>query len=260
MSGMSGLLLNASICAAIMLSAFAFAWTLYKHRQEYKDKSTPSLIALIIFWAMIALSFLFVCIRVIAAFYGYIEVDRICYYLASVPFAFLPVPLVFFIIYVITGDKRASYALSLLFSAFGIVYLSFLLTSGIVGPEVTYWATIFAIDSDVTITVYLAGLFIVPTAMILAILGLILARKISKRHRYRIALMLVAISLVFDFILVDVIAIHDAMQVASRLFILAGVVLAFLAYHPPATLQERLRIREIHADELEEVDMEEIDE
>lgn len=203
------------------------------------------MMALIVFWMLIALSFLFVCVRVVAAFYGYVEVDRVCYYIASIPFALLPVPLVFFIVYVITGDKTASWAFSLLFSVFGVVYLSFLYRSGVVGPEVTYWATIFSIDSDIAITVYLSGLFIVPTAMILALLGLTLVRKISKRRRYHIALMLVAISMVFDFILVDVIAILDVMQVAARLFILIGVVLAFLAYHPPDILQDRLRIRKI---------------
>jgi len=135
--------------------------------------------------------------------------------------------------------------MSLLFSVFGIVYLAFLYRSGVVGPEVTYWATIFSIDSEIAITVYMAGLFIVPTAMILALLGLTLVRKISKRRRYHIALVLVAISMVFDFILVDVIAIQDTVQVAARLFILIGVVLAFLAYHPPDILQDRLRIRKI---------------
>ena len=248
---MSGLLLNAAVCAAIAMSAFAFVWTL--HKQEYKDTNLPSLRALILFWATIALAFLFVCVRVIAAFYGYTGIDRICYYLASIPLAFLPVSLVFFIVYVVTGDKRASLAMSLIFSAFGIVYLWFLFSSEIAGPEVTYWATIFSIDSDAAITVYLSGLFIVPTAMVIALLGIILARKISKRHRYRIALTLVAISIVFDFILVDAIAIWDVMQVVSRIFILIGVVLAFLAYHPPDTLQDRLGIREIH-DEIEVID------
>jgi hypothetical protein len=35
------------------------------------------------------------------------------------------------------------------------------------------------------------------------------------------------------------------MQVVARLFILIGVVLAFLAYYPPDILQDRLSIRKI---------------
>ena len=254
---MSGLILNATICAAIMLSAFAFALTLYRNKPKCKDQSTPSMMALIDFWVLIALSFLFVCVRVIAAFYGYAEVDRVCYYIASIPFAFLPVPIVFFIVYVTTGGKAASWAMSLLFSIFGIAYLTFLYTSGVVGPEVTYWATIFSIDSEIAITVYLAGLFIVPTAMIFVLLGITLIRKISRRRRYHIALVLVAISMVFDFILVDMVAVQDTMQVAARLFILIGVVLAFLAYYPPDILQDRLSIRKVRD---AEPDAEEIDE
>ena len=243
---MSGLLLNAAICVAIALSAFAFAWTL--HKQDPKGKSAPSLKALIVFWVLVALSFLVIGARVIAAIYGNIDMDVLCYYIASVPLSFLPVPLVFFIVYVVTGDRKSSWVMALLFSVFGAVYLWFLFRSELTPPTVTYWATIITITSDIAITIYLSALFIVPTAMMIALLGLILARKIPKRDRYRIALTLVAISLVFDFILVDALAIDCVMPVVSRIFILISVVLAFLAYHPPDAVQDRLKLREIHGD------------
>jgi hypothetical protein len=43
--------------------------------------------------------------------------------------------------------------------------------------------------------------------------------------------------------LTDVIAIIDVMQVFSRSFVLIGTVLAYLAYFPPLTLQEKLGIQ-----------------
>ena len=252
LEGFSGLVLNAAICVAITLSALAFAWTLHTQNPDPKSKNVPSLKALIAFWVVVAIAFLITFVRVTAAFFGYTDPDVLCYYLAAVPLGFLPVPLVFFIVYVATGDKRSAWAMSLLFTAFGTMYLLFLFPSEIVGPDVTYWATIITSESDFALTIYLSALFIVPTAMIIALLGSILARKPSKRSQYRVALTLVAISLVFDFILVDAVAIDCVMQVAARTFILISVVLAFLAYHPPERLQERLRIREIAGCEVDD--------
>jgi len=251
-SGFGGLILNATICAAITLSALAFAWTLHTQDPDPKSKNAPSLKALIAFWVVVAIAFLITFVRVTAAFFGYPDLDVLCYYLAAVPLGFLPVPLVFFIVYVVTGDKRSAWAMSLLFTVFGTMYLLFLLPSEIVGPDVTYWATTITSESDFALTIYLSALFIVPTAMIIALLGSILARKPSKRSQHRVALTLVAISLVFDFILVDAVAIDCVMQVAARIFVLISVVLAFLAYHPPERLQERLRIQEIAGCEVDD--------
>jgi hypothetical protein len=70
-----------------------------------------------------------------------------------------------------------------------------------------------------------------------------------KRIRYRTALPLVAISFVFDFMLTDTIAIVDVMQMFARLFVFIGTILAYLAYFPPMTVQEKLGIQQQINDE-----------
>jgi hypothetical protein len=180
----------------------------------------------------------------IAAYIGNQQLDLAMYYMASLPFSFVSVPLVFFILYVIVGDQKISSYISLLFVFFGAAYLILLYSSGVIGPTTTPLTSMFTINSDIAINIYLIGLFVIPTAMIIGLLFLIFLQRMPKRLRYRTALPLVAISFVFDFILTDMITLDDTMQLAARIFVLIGTVQAFLAYFPPMTLQEKLGIKE----------------
>ena len=243
----AGLLLNSTICFAIGISSLAFAWVLLAKNEQNRETSRPALFSLVIFWTLVGLTYFPTSVRMMAAYMGNMELDAILYFIAAVPFAFVSVPMVFFIIYIITGSKKTGEYLALVFTILGGAYLAFLYNSGIVGPEVSEWASLFSINSDLAVHIYLIGLFVIPTAMILGLLLLILLQRVPKRIRYRTVLPLVAISFVFDFMLTDVIAILDVMQVFSRLFVLIGTVLAYLAYFPPLTVQEKLGIQEYNA-------------
>ncbi len=239
-----GLLLNGTICFAITLSSLAFAWVLSQNKETYNENSKPALFSLIIFWIIVGLTYLPTTARMFTAYIGNQEIDAILYFITAIPFAFIPVPLVFFIIYVITGSAKVGEYIALAFTIIGAAYLIFVYNNGIVGPMVTEWGSIFMINSDTAINLYLIGLFVIPTSMILGLLLLILLQKMPKRIRYRTTLPLVAISFVFDFILTDMIAIVDVMQMFARLFVLIGTVLAYLAYFPPIAFQEKLGIQE----------------
>ncbi|WP_406657719.1 hypothetical protein V7O62_03935 [Methanolobus sp. ZRKC2] len=240
----AGLLLNSTICFAIGISSISFAWVLLAKNEQYSENSRPALFSLVVFWTLVGLTYLPTSIRTIAAYQGNMEMDAILYFIAAIPFAFVSVPLVFFIMYIITGSKKTGEYFSLVFTLFGATYLAFLYQSGIVGPVVSEWASLFSINSNIAIHIYLMGLFVIPTSMILGLLLLILLQRMPKRLRYKTVLPLVAISFVFDFMLTDVIAIIDVIQVFSRLFVLLGTVLAYLAYFPPTTIQEKLGIQE----------------
>ncbi|MBP1910240.1 hypothetical protein [Methanolobus bombayensis] len=239
----AGLLLNATICFAITISSFAFAWVLARNEEEHSEKSKPALWSLVILWSLVGLTYLPTTIRMIAAYFGKENLDIMMYSLAVIPFSFVAVPLVFFILYVIAGSKKISAYISLLFVLFGASFLMFLFTKGIIGPIVSEYGSIFTINSDIAINIYMMGLFVIPTAMIIGFLLLIFLQKMPKHLRYRTALPLVAISFVFDFMLTDMITMVDVMQLVARLFVLIGTVLAFLAYFPPMTLQEKLGIQ-----------------
>ncbi|WP_406669868.1 hypothetical protein V7O67_08590 [Methanolobus sp. ZRKC4] len=244
----AGLLLNSTICFAIGISSISFAWVLLAKNEQYSENSRPALFSLVVFWTLVGLTYLPTAVRMFIAYLGNQEMDATLYFITAIPFAFIPVPLVFFIIYVITGSTRVGEYIALIFTLIGAAYLAFLYSSGIVGPVVTEWGSIFMINSDAAIHIYLMGLFVIPTSMILGLLLLILLQRMPKRLRYKTVLPLVAISFVFDFMLTDVIAIIDVIQVFSRLFVLLGTVLAYLAYFPPTTIQEKLGIQEHMAD------------
>ncbi|MDG6243191.1 MAG: hypothetical protein QCH31_02190 [Methanolobus sp.] len=259
----AGLLLNATICFAITISSFAFAWVLARSEEEHSEKSKPTLWSLIVLWSLVGLTYLPTTIRMLAAYQGMPALDLMMYNLAAIPFSFVSVPLVFFIMYVIVGDKKISAYTSLLFVFFGVAYLTFLYTKGVIGPEVSTFSSLFVINSDIAINIYLMGLFVIPTAMIIGLLFLIFLQRMPKRLRYRTALPLVAISFVFDFMLTDMITLVDVMQLAARIFVLIGTVLAFLAYFPPLTLQEKLGIKKYsyqlceHQEDIDYDDLEE---
>jgi len=240
----TGLLLNITICFAITVSSFTFAWMLYRSKNEHSEKSYPSLKMLVILWMLVGSTYLPTTIRMIAAYFNNPEIDLLMYNIASVPFAFVSVPLVYFILYVIVGDKNISGFLSATFALFGVVYLGFLFSNGVIGPNVTEWSSLFMINSDIAINLYLIGLFVIPTAMVIGLLSLLILRRLPKKLRYRTTLPLVAISFVFDFMLTDFVTLVDEMQLAARIFILLGTVQAYLAYFPPMMIQEKLGIKE----------------
>lgn len=225
-----GLILNAIVCFAIVLATFAFAVTLHQNKNRQKEESIPTLNALIVFWSLVGMFFLFAGLRTFAAYGNFMEVETALYYFGSIPFAFITVPLVYFIIYVILGDHRVSTGVSTVFLIFGSIYLIALFGFGIIGPFTEEWGSTFEINSNLAINVYLSGLFIVPTSMILGLMLLILLQRVPKRVQNRIAFSLVAISLIFDFMLLDNIAPSGATQMAARIFIFIGVVLGYFSY------------------------------
>jgi hypothetical protein len=225
-----GLILNAVVCFAIVLATFAFAVTLHQNKNRQKEESIPTLNALIVFWSLVGMFFLFAGLRMLAAYGNFMEVETALYYFGSIPFAFITVPLVYFIIYIILGDHRASTGVSTVFFIFGSIYLIALFGFGIIGPFTEEWDSTFEINSNLAINVYLSGLFIVPTSLILGLMLLILLQRIPRRVQNRIAFSLVSISLIFDFMLLDNIAPSGATQMAARIFIFIGVVLGYFSY------------------------------
>ena len=148
-------------------------------------------------------------------------------------------PLVFFIMYVMIGNKNISKYVSFIFTIFGAAYLSLFYSSGAIGPQVTELSSIFIVNSDIAIQIYLMGLFVFPTAMILGLLLLMFITRSMTISIHRTVLPLVAISFVFDFILTDFITAVDVIQITSRVFVLVGTVQAFLAYFPQTLFNAR---------------------
>ncbi len=238
-----GLLLNAIVCFAIVLATFGFAVNLHQHKKSQKEESIPTVNALIAFWSLVGVLFLFAGLGTMAAYGNFTDIELNLYYAGALPFAFVTAPLVYFIIYIILGDTRISLGVSTVFLIFGGVYLIALFGYGIIGPTTTEWGSTFVTNSDIALSVYRSGLFIIPTSMILGLLLLILLRRIPKKLQNKIAFSLVDISLVFDFMLLDNIAPSGATQMAARIFIFIGVIVGNLVYFTPLSLDRDMENR-----------------
>lgn len=255
-----GLLLNAIVSFAIVLAALAFAVSLHQNKKNQKEESIPTVNSLIVFWSLVGAFFLFAGLRTLAAYGNFVEIETNLYYLGSIPFAFVTVPLVYFIIYIILGDTRVSIGVSTVFLIFGGIYLIALFGFGIIGPSATEWGSTFEINSDIAINVYLSGLFIVPTSMILGLMLLILLQRVPKKLQTKITFSLVAISLIFDFMLLDNIAPSGHTQMAARIFIFIGVVLGFFVYFTPLGIDRDLMENRLGLSQTELPDFEDEDE
>lgn len=239
-----GLLLNAMVCFAIVLATFGFAINLHQNKKTQKAESVPTVNALILFWSLVGIFFLFGGLRALAAYGQFNDIEIFLYYLGSIPFSLITVPLVYFIIYIIVGDTRISVGVSTVFLIFGGIYLLALFGFGIVGPNTSEWGSTFVINSNMAINVYLSGLFIVPTSMIMGLLLLIMLQRVPKKLQYKIAFSLVAISLIFDFMLLDNIAPSGHTQMAARLFIFIGVILGFFVYFTDIAFDKKFNAME----------------
>ncbi len=255
----SGLLLNTAICLAIAVSSLTLAWLLVKKSPEYDEKAKPALWALISFWIIVGLIYIPTTIRMFAAYQANAAMDLLFYQIASFFFAFLSVPIIYFIVFILSGNKRITRIVSIMFAVMGIIYLSILYSYGVVGPAVLDWGSLITVNSDFAIHLYLTVLFIIPTAMILGLFLLMVLQRIALGIIYKKALPLVAISFVLDFILIDFIVMIDPMQLFARTFVFIGVILAFLAYFPPEFLHKDSEEIEYEDIDLDSDDLEDLD-
>jgi hypothetical protein len=124
---------------------------------------------------------------------------------------------------------RTSYTVSLAFTVFGAIYLLSINNSGISGPVLSSWGSVYSVNSEFAIITYILGLFIIPTSMILGLMFLILLGKVSNSKRSKLIFGLFSISFVFDFVLMSYIALSGEMQMASRIFVFLGSVFGYLS-------------------------------
>lgn len=242
-------MLNLVICISISIAALSFAIELFMKRESGQKKSLPSLYAFVFFWTVVSIIYILTSLRFLSSWNESYEIDLQLFKVTVFAFTILSVPIAFLVTYVLTGKSRYSSLLASFFFIFGTLYANDIFKKGFDGPTITEWGTIYAFGSELSTYIYIFGLFVVPTAMILGILGLTLLRKMPKRKRYHITFSLLAISFVLDFVLVDLISTNPGVQIGSRIFILIGTTLGYLAHFTPMKIEKTLGIQESAIDE-----------
>ncbi|MFP4655292.1 MAG: hypothetical protein ACLFMM_06425 [Methanohalobium sp.] len=144
----------------------------------------------------------------------------------------------------IIGNQKISTFVSSIFAVFSILYLNYFHSSNIGGFATAGYESFINISSDIAIYAYIITLFVIPTSMILGLLMLLFLQKLPRETHYRKTLPLVGISLVFDFMVLDVLSLTGTMQLSARIFVVVGIVLTFLAYFSPDIYQKKLKTKE----------------
>lgn len=230
---------NIATSAAIALGAVGFIGVLWKYAdtQSDREKIKPSLYSMITFWTLVA------ALHVITTMDLYLTnlgtPNPIINILTFIPLAFLAAPLAYLVLYLLTGNKVLCWATSLLFVIIGGLYICL------------RFRTISETGGDFGLSIFLILLYVVPTAMIAGVLVILALRRAPKGALYKMALLLVAMSFAYDFIVYGLVNPLNSSQAASNILVFVALVLGFLAYFPPPQIQESLGIEEVEFDPYE---------
>lgn len=236
--------LNIIICSAITVSSFTLAWLLKKNKITKVNK--PSIWSLISLWSLIGINYLTTIIVMATNYLNNQNLNTITFKLESITYTFASVSLVFFIIYVIIGNKKITTFISSIFAIFSILYLSYFHSRSIQGFIKTDYGSVININSEIAIYTYIIALFIITTSMILGLLLLLFLQRLPRETHYRKTLPMIGMSIVFDFMLLDFLTLPGNMQLSARIFVVVGIVLTFLSYFSPYIYQKKLRTEDYY--------------
>lgn len=233
----SGILINILIDTLISLVSLIFIHSLYKKYYECNDKTRPSQMSLMIFWAMISIYFIVDAIRQLIAASGNFDLQLQLYLLSLFPLTLLSLPIVFIIIYIVSGNKYVGAGVSSVFLLFSFLYIFTVIQMKQIDITFTPFGSLVFSNNEFAITVFLSGLFIVPTSMILGLLTLIFLKHISPFKKYQICLSLLSISIVYDFLFLTTITQSGEIMLGYKIFIFLGVTLGYFANFPPKIIE-----------------------
>jgi hypothetical protein len=229
-------LINLLIDIFINIASFIFVYTLYKKYQNCNDHTKPTQISFMIFWSFIFIYFLIDAIRQIFIIAG-TNLQLPFHFMLSIPLTLVSLPIVFIIIYIISGNKYTGIGVSSIFLIFSFFYFYYIVPI----DQLNYITenAILLLNNDVASIIFISGLFIVPTSMIFGLLTLILLKRISTFRKYKICLSLLSISIVFDFLFLTSISQNIEMLIGSKIFVFLGIILGYLANYPPKLIESK---------------------
>jgi hypothetical protein len=230
---------NVLINLLIILVSLIFLHSLYNKYYECNGSTKPTQMGLMILWGIIGVYFIIDTVSHINSFSGNSDLQIPLYFLSLIALTLVSLPIVFLIIYIISGNKYIGAAVSSVFLIFSFLYIFTIFQMDQINIIDTNYGLIVSSNNDLGTIIFLSGLFIVPISMILGLLALILLRRISPFQKYKICFSLLSISVVYSFLLLITISQTGEMIIASKIFIFLGVVLGYFANFPPKLIESK---------------------
>ena len=235
----TGLSINIFIGLIICIVSLVFAYSLYRRYSECNKNNSPTQISMMVIWGMIGLYFVVDIFQQLITISGNVSMQFPLYILSLVPFTLTSLPIVFFIVYILSGNKYIGAGVSSLFLVMSLIYIYIIISTEQINIISTSWGLLVLSNNNIANIIYLLGLFIVPTSMILGLLILFLLKQIPKFRKYKICLSLFSISIVYDFLLLNSFSQTGEMMIAAKIFIFLGIVLGYFANFPPKIVESK---------------------
>ncbi|MDY6958134.1 MAG: hypothetical protein SVK08_03150 [Halobacteriota archaeon] len=194
-----------------------------------------------LFWALFGASYLCTGIYIAFEYAGYSDLALIFFYASFSTLLMMTAPLAYFILHILLGEHKFSIATSIIFTVIGLAGIMLLLLLGVEGPYEDIWVPIFQ-TADLLKFLFIFGLYVPSLCMIMALLPFIALRRSPRSTKYKITLSLVSLSLVYDFVLIDVLGIGGTLRLVSTLLILLGALLGYAAFFPPDVVVRSLKL------------------
>jgi hypothetical protein len=235
----NGVLINIFFDLMIGLISLIFIYSLYKKYGNCNAHNRPTHLSLMLFWGMICSYFFIDTIQQLMAIWVYETIPLQLHIASLIPFTLLCLPIVFIIIYIISGNKYVGAAVSSVFLIFGFLYIYTTVQMDHINIIPTSWGYIITSNNNIANIIFLSGLFIVPTGMILGLLALIFLNHIPPVRKHKICISFLSISMVYDFLLLSAFSQTGEMMIASKIFIFVGVFLGYLVNFPPQLIESK---------------------
>ena len=235
----NGIYVNIFLDLAISLVSLVYTITLYNKNCDCNENNRPTQVSSMMIWAMVFIYFIIDTTQQLVAISGNETLQMQLYLISLVPLTLVSLPIVFIVIYIVSGNRNIGIIVSSIFLFFGFLYIYTIMQLGGINFVFTSWGSLAISNNEIANTIFLSGLFIVPTSLILGLLILILFKRIPMFKKHKICLSLLSISLVYDFLLLNSISQTGEMMVASKIFIFLGVVLSYFASCPPKLIESR---------------------
>ncbi|MDY6864626.1 MAG: hypothetical protein SVY15_01460 [Halobacteriota archaeon] len=194
-----------------------------------------------LFWALFGTSYLCTGIYIAFEYIGASELALIFFYASFSTLLMMTAPLAYFILHILLGEHRISIVTSIVFTVIGLSGIMLLLLLGVEGPYEDIWVPIFQ-TNDLLKYLFIFGLYVPSLCMIMALLPFIALRRSPKSTKYKVTLSLVSLSLVYDFVLIDVLGTGGILRLVSTLLILLGALLGYAAFFPPDVVVRSLKL------------------
>ncbi len=227
-----GLLINSGVSFLIFLICIITSYKLFMHKKDFLISSVSSSI----YWLALGLLYLFVGIRTLSAFFGYIEVDRFFQIGAHAVGGWIAPPIVFLFIYFMTENFKISLIPGISMVVVWLIWIIIDIKAGVGNHILNFWASEWTPNSEVARKLAIYGLYI-PSILSALSMNFLLLKVKTPIAKFRIFATSLSIIVIMSVVILDYLG---PVGIIGRPLILLASIISLLAYSPPGFIRRMM--------------------